>query len=297
MDAHFLFDGADGHRVAFAKRAVFLDHELGHDEQRYALDTFGAAFDLGQHQMDDVIGHVVFTGRDKDLLAGDLIAAVFLWRCFGTHQAQIGAAVGLCQVHGAGPFAGHHVGQICILLGVRAVGEDRRGRTVGQALIHGERLVGRREHLAHCGAEDIGHVLAAVLLWHVQTGPAAFLDLRKGVLEPFGGVDDAVLQTAAFLITYRVQRSEDFGGQLACFFQNGRGEIRLKLVVAGGGRRGDVQHIVQDELHILDRGGVARHVVFSLGHLAVVWSVYLGRCIRCSGAPDCGPILPRCGRC
>ena len=50
---------------------------------------------------------------------------------------------------------------------------------MGQTLIHGKRLVGGREHLAHGRAQYIWHVLTAVLLWHVQTGPAAFFDLLE----------------------------------------------------------------------------------------------------------------------
>ena len=85
VDAHLLFDGADGDAVALTQGAVFVHHELGHDEERHAFDAFGAAFDLGQHQMDDVVGHVVFTRRDEDFLAGDLVAAIVLRRGFGAH--------------------------------------------------------------------------------------------------------------------------------------------------------------------------------------------------------------------
>ena len=105
---------------------------------------------------------------------------------------------------------------------------------MGQTLIHGERLVRGREHLADSAAQNVGHILAAVLLWHIQTGPAAFFDLFKCFFKTFWGVNDAVLQTAALPITDCVQRCQHFGGQLAGFFENGRGEIRFQLVVAGG---------------------------------------------------------------
>ena len=42
--------------VALAQRAVVVDQELGHHEQRDALDVVGRAGDLGEHQVDDVVG-------------------------------------------------------------------------------------------------------------------------------------------------------------------------------------------------------------------------------------------------
>ena len=166
----------------------------------------------------------------------------------------------LGQVHGAGPFARDHLGQIGVFLRVGTMGEDRRGRAVGQALIHGEGLVRGGEHFAHGGAEDIGHVLPAVFFGHIKTGPAAFFHLFKGFLEAFGRIDHAVLQAAAFLVTHGVQRGEDFGGQLACFFKNGGGEIRLQLIIAGGLAFGHLQHVVQNELQVFGGGCVTGHL-------------------------------------
>ena len=109
MDAHFLFDGTDGDAVALPQRPIFGDHELGHDEERHALDALRPAFDFGQHEVDDVVGHVMLTGGDEDLLARDLVAAIVLRGRLGAHQAQIGAAMRLGQVHGAGPVSYTHL--------------------------------------------------------------------------------------------------------------------------------------------------------------------------------------------
>ena len=56
VDAHLLLDGAAADRVALADRAVVVDQELGHHEQRDAFHVVGRAGDLGQHQVDDVFG-------------------------------------------------------------------------------------------------------------------------------------------------------------------------------------------------------------------------------------------------
>jgi hypothetical protein len=74
------------------------------------------------------------------------------------------------------------------------MGDDRRGRAMGQALVHGEGLVGGREHLAHGGVHQVGQALTAEFLGHVDGGPAAFLHLVEGGLEARGRVDDAVFQ-------------------------------------------------------------------------------------------------------
>ena len=76
MDAHLVLDRAAGHAVARAERAVGVDEELRHDEERDALGARGRALDAGEHQMDDVLGEVMLAGRDEDLGAGDRIGAV-----------------------------------------------------------------------------------------------------------------------------------------------------------------------------------------------------------------------------
>ncbi|MCY1178446.1 hypothetical protein D9M73_187940 [compost metagenome] len=42
LDAHLVFDGATGQRVAFAQRAVGIDHHLGHQKQRNAFCPGGS---------------------------------------------------------------------------------------------------------------------------------------------------------------------------------------------------------------------------------------------------------------
>ena len=68
--------------------AVGIDQNLRHHEQRDALDAVRRALDAGQHQMDDVLGEVVLAGRDENLGAGDLVAAVGLLDRLGAQQAE-----------------------------------------------------------------------------------------------------------------------------------------------------------------------------------------------------------------
>ena len=135
---------------------------------------------------------------------------------------------------------------------------------MGQAMVHGKGLVGAREHLAHGGPEDVRHVLAAEFLGQVERGPAARLDLFEGVAEAPGRAHHAIFQGAAFGVSDGVEGGQNFGGNLAGLFQNGGGEVGFEFAVAGRVRGRDPEHVMQQELHVFDGGGVAGHGLVSL---------------------------------
>ncbi len=116
-----------------ALRSPGIGMELGHDKQRDAFGARRRVRQLGQHQVDDVGAQVVLTGRDEDLAAGDRIAAIRLGHGAGLDQAQVGAAVGFGQAHGAGPFASGEFAQVGGFLLRAAMGVDRRHRAVRSA--------------------------------------------------------------------------------------------------------------------------------------------------------------------
>src|SRR5690606_24037296 len=95
LDAHLVLDRATAHRVAFADAAVAADLELRGEEQRDALGPGRRVGQLGQHQVQDVVGEVVLAGGDEDLGAGDRVAAVVAGLGAGAQQAEVGAAVRL----------------------------------------------------------------------------------------------------------------------------------------------------------------------------------------------------------
>src|SRR3546814_10495261 len=72
--------------VALTQRTVFVHEELGHDEQRDALDAIGRVGGLREHQVDDIVGQVMLARRDEDLGAGDRMAAVAVRHRAGTDQ-------------------------------------------------------------------------------------------------------------------------------------------------------------------------------------------------------------------
>ena len=77
------------HIVARTQGAIFVDHHFGHHKQADAFHALGCAGDPCQHQMDDVVGHVVFTVSDVNLGAKHLVSAIGLRLGAGAHHGQI----------------------------------------------------------------------------------------------------------------------------------------------------------------------------------------------------------------
>ena len=76
------------HVVARAERAVGVHQELRHDEQRDALHAFGRVRRAREHEVDDVLGHVVLAVGDEDLGAEELVGAVALRLGARAHQRR-----------------------------------------------------------------------------------------------------------------------------------------------------------------------------------------------------------------
>ena len=138
VDAHLVFDRPTRNSIARAKAAVSIDEDLGYDEQADAFHIVGRSWGLREHKMNDVLGQVVFPRRDEDFRTGDRPAAIGLRFSLGLDEAQVGAALGLGQVHRPAPFALNHIGNIGRLLLFRTLYKDRGDGAHGQTLIHAE---------------------------------------------------------------------------------------------------------------------------------------------------------------
>ena len=125
LDPHLVLDRTAGHAVARARAAILAQQELRHQEQRYSLRARRGIGQLGEHQMNDVVGQVVLAAGDENFRPGDPIAAVLLRQGLGANEPQIRAALGFGQAHGAGPTAGHHLFEIAILERLAAPVFDR----------------------------------------------------------------------------------------------------------------------------------------------------------------------------
>ena len=254
MDAHLFLDGVAAHAVALARGILCRGQEFRDEEQRDPLHALGRVGQLGQHEVDDVLGQVMLTGRDEDFLPGQREAAVALGLGLGLDQAQISTAVRLGQAHGPGPLARVQLGQVLILLLFGAVQVDGAVTAVAQPRVHAESHVCRDHHFLDHELQRMRQAGAAVLGVGRQRGEAVFAVLIVGFLEPGRGADHAVFQHTAFAVTGLVQGQQLVFGELRCFLQHGIDQIGRGILVALiGAQLRSVPELVQDELHILER--------------------------------------------
>jgi hypothetical protein len=158
-------------------------------------------FDAREHEMNDVLGQIMFASRNEDLGAGDFVAAIGLRCRLGAQEAQVSAAMRLGEIHRAGPGAGDHLGQIGFLLFGRAVRDQRGNGALREAGIHGESHVGRAEKFVDRFRERHRQALPAELGRRRDTHPAAFDVLLVGLFESLWRDHAAVVAPlAAFLV-------------------------------------------------------------------------------------------------
>ena len=69
MDPELVLDRRAEHVVARAERAVRVDQQLRHDEERNPFHAFGRLRRAREHEVDDVLGVVLLAVGDEDLLA------------------------------------------------------------------------------------------------------------------------------------------------------------------------------------------------------------------------------------
>ncbi|MNQ76734.1 hypothetical protein D3C85_915820 [compost metagenome] len=262
LDAHLVFDRAAAHGVARAQAAIGIDYHLGHQKQRDALGSGRRARQLGQHQVDDVLGQVLLAAGDEDLAAADAVAAVGLGFGPGADDPQVGAGMGLGQAHGTGPAAfvhGRQVGVFQCLAGMRV---DRQAGAGTQRRIQGEAGIGGVEHLLEGYREHLGHAHAAVGRVAGQADPAALDIGGVSLLEAGRGMYLAGDPLCALLVAAAVERGDQAAGDLGRLFKNGVGGGGVHGV--GQGRqacpqRGGVEHFVEDETQVAQGRVVLGH--------------------------------------
>ena len=236
VDAQLVLERDRPQIVARAERAVVVDQHLGYEEQGNALHARRTAFDPGEDEVDDIFRIVLVAEGDEDLLAVDAEPVAVAHR-LRPQCADIGAGMGLGQVHGAGPFAGHQLGQVSRLLFRGAVGADRLDGADRQHRAQRPARVRRAPHLGDRGIHGPGQALAADLRIERHAVPAAFDEFPVGVPESGRRAHHAVLEDRALLVAAPVQRSDHLAGQPAGLVQDGADQIAGRFFVAG--QRGD----------------------------------------------------------
>src|SRR4029450_7861585 len=81
-------------------------------------------------------------GGNEDLVPGDCVAAIGLFRGLGAEKAKVGAAVRLGEAHDPGPFAADQLGEIGIFEHRRRVIGQRRHGALREERVHRESEIG-----------------------------------------------------------------------------------------------------------------------------------------------------------
>ena len=164
------------------------------------------------------------------------------------------------QAHRARPFAGDDLGQIKIFLFLCAVQIQRTVRPFRQAGIHAERHVGGADHFLQHAVDHMRHAHAAILRIGADTGPAAFAECFVGFFKTLGRAHDAVLVMATFGIAALVQREQNLLANLGPFLNHLIDDIRRGFLIPRQLRKlAGIEHFVQDETDIINRGFIGRH--------------------------------------
>ena len=244
VDAELVLDRMGADVVAGAERAVGVEQEFWHQEQRNAARAGRRVGQASQHEMDDVVGKIVLAVGDEDLLALEAIGAVTRALGARAQRADIGAGLRFGELHGAGPFARHELFQISLFERLGAVGVKRIDRRNGQERADREPHRGGVPHFLARHAERLRQRLAAPFGGRGKPVPAAVAPASIGFLPTGRRGDGAVLERRAEGVADAIERRDHLGGEAACFRQHGvdvlHGEIAEQAIVDGSRQAGGV---------------------------------------------------------
>ena len=122
---------------------------------------------------------------DEDLRAGDAVRSVAVGRRLGRNLAEVTAALGLREAHGAGVLARDELGQVCILKLLRPVVQERVHAPFAEPGEHRERPVRGRHQLALGQLHGLRQVLTAVLFRERHALQLERVVRGVDLLEPF----------------------------------------------------------------------------------------------------------------
>ena len=267
MHAELVLDAAGVDVVARAERAVGIDQEFRNQKQRNALGARGRIGQSRQHEMHDVVAHVVLAIGDEDLGALDAIAAVGRALGAGAQRADVGAGLRLGELHGAGPFAGDQLRQIDLLQLVAAMGLERLDRAQRQQRAEAEGDVRRTPDFGAGRVDRERQALAAERLGAGYRVPARRGPALVGVGPAGRGGDLAGVERDAVLVADLVERRQHVGGEFAGFLQHGCRNVGVEVAVMAGLHGGlEARAMVEGQQHVVDRRAVGHRDV---SHLAV----------------------------
>ena len=259
VDAHLVLDGGAGQVVAFAQGAVVVDQVLRAQEQRDAFHAGRCIGQARQHEVDDVLGHVVLAPGDEDLVSADAVMVAF-GHGATVQRGQVGACLGLGEVHGAGPAARDHGLQEAALECVAAMVRNGFHRAQREHLAQAEREVGRLPHLQHGCGHQRGQALAAPFGGSGHAVPAVLAEAGPGFAKAIGWRDLAVVPARALHVAGAVQRIKHAGGVVGSLLQDGLDQVGRGFFMARlGTDRIQASDFLHREQHVAQGRGVGRH--------------------------------------
>ena len=263
MNADLVFKARAFGIIACAERAIRIDEKLRHQKQRDALGARRCIGQARQHEMDDIVRHVVVAIGDENLGAGDLVGAIALRHGLGLQGVEIGTGLRFGEVHRAGPFARNELGQIERLLLVCAMDGNGLHRALRKNGAKTESHVGGVPHLLHCGGERQGQALTTMFGCCGDGAPAAIDPLAIGIGKAGGGLDAIVSKPDAFDVAGFVQRGEHIACELCAFFEHGLDEVRRQIrKIALPCKRIEPHHFIEKESHVANGGTIGHKRTF-----------------------------------
>ena len=258
MHAELVLDAGRIDVVARAQRAVGIDHEFRNQEQRNALGARRRIGQAGQHEMHDVVGHVVVAIGDEDFRALDAIAAVISALGAGAQRADIGAGLRLGELHGAGPFAGDEFFQIDLLQFLAAMGVERLDGGERQQRAEAEGDVRRAPDFGAGRIDRHRQALAAKSFRARHRVPPGGDPALIGIGPARRGRHLVVGELDAVFVAHPVKRRQHVAGEFAGFLQHGRGDVAVEIaVMAGLHGRLQAGAVVEREQDVGDRRAVS----------------------------------------
>ena len=266
LESHLLLDVGHEGAVALARVALGVEVVLRDEEQAQALGADAAeALDVGrtgQHEVDDVLSHVVLTGGDEPLHALDVPGAVLLQERLGRAGADVGAGIGLGEHHGRAPLAVDHDLGPCLLLLVAEVVHDRGEARSGH--VHVEGGVRAEDHLGHRPADRRRGTGAAHVLGQVQAPEAGLHQRGVGLLEGLRHLDRHRLGVVLRRVAIGVHEGLGQGALAQCadLAQDLLDGARIELGVRAGAQPvGGTEYLEEVELDVAQIGLVVGHPI------------------------------------
>ncbi len=265
-DAELVLDRGGLDVVRLAERAVVVHPHLRDDEERDAPGAGRRAFDAGEHEVDDVVGEVVITGRDPTLGPLDRVDVALEVLGARLGGADVRAGVGLGEAHRPGELPGDHGGKKALAVFGQREARNHVGGAVREARVHVEGAVGAALQLFQHDRDRVRTAQAPVLDRHRKSHEPELEEFLPGVLEPLRRHHLSALDRASDAVGRTVDRTGHVVHEAMALLDD-----RVALVARDVREGVEPEHLLHLQVLVereLDRAQIGLEVVDrSFGHM------------------------------